>query len=132
VDDEVGDYAHERHYTLEQAEAARPWVAERVERIQVALEELRSPTLQAALEDMDPGAGGSWPGREVATAVLSLFSGAEQLEAMDIVLRDADRGLIDFPSIRDGEEIYLCWEAGEPRVAYWHEPDAGFAGRRPL
>jgi hypothetical protein len=132
VDDEVGDYAHERHYTLEQAEAARPWVAERVERIQVALEELRSPTMQAALEDMDPGAGGSWPGREVATAVLSLFSGAEQLEAMDIVLRDADRGLIDFPSIRDGEEIYLCWEAGEPRVAYWHEPDAGFAGRRPL
>jgi hypothetical protein len=132
VDDEVGDYAHERHYTLEQAEAARPWVAERVERIQVALEELRSPTLQAALEDMDPGAGGSWPGREVATAVLSLFSGAEQLEAMDIVLRDADRGLVDFPSIRDGEEIYLCWEAGEPRVAYWHEPDAGFAGRRPL
>jgi hypothetical protein len=132
VDDEVGDYAHERHYTLEQAEAARPWVAERVERIQVALEELRSPTMQAALEDMDPGAGGSWPGREVATAVLSLFSGAEQLEAMDIVLRDADRGLVDFPSIRDGEEIYLCWEAGEPRVAYWHEPDAGFAGRRPL
>jgi hypothetical protein len=132
VDDELGDYAHERHYTLEQAEAARPWVAERVERIQVALEELRSPTMQAALEDMDPGAGGSWPGREVATAVLSLFSGAEQLEAMDIVLRDADRGLIDFPSIRDGEEIYLCWEAGEPRVAYWHEPDAGFAGRRPL
>jgi hypothetical protein len=132
VDDELGDYAHERHYTLEQAEAARPWVAERVERIQVALEELRSPTMQAALEDMDPGAGGSWPGREVATAVLSLFSGAEQLEAMDIVLRDADRGLVDFPSIRDGEEIYLCWEAGEPRVAYWHEPDAGFAGRRPL
>jgi hypothetical protein len=132
VDDEVGDYAHERHYTLEQAEAARPWVAERVERIQVALEELRSPTLQAALEDMDPGAGGSWPGREVATAVLSLFSGAEQLEAMDIVLRDAYRGLVEFPSIRDGEEIYLCWEAGEPRVAYWHEPDAGFAGRRPL
>ncbi len=132
MDDEVGDYAHERHYTLEQAEAARPWVAERVERIQVALEELRTPASQAALEDMDPSAGGSWPGREVATAVLSLFSGAEQLEAMDIVLRDADRGLVDFPSIRDGEEIYLCWEAGEPRVAYWHEPDAGFAGRRPL
>jgi hypothetical protein len=132
VEDEVGDYAHERHYTLEQAEAARPWVAERVERIQVALEELSTPTSQAALEDMDPSAGGSWPGREVATAVLSLFSGAEQLEAMDIVLRDADRGLVDFPSIRDGEEVYLCWEAGEPRVAYWHEPDAGFAGRRPL
>jgi hypothetical protein len=132
VDDDLGDYAHERHYTLEQAEAARPWVAERVERIQVALREIRSPAAQAALEDMDTTVGGAWPGREVAAAVLSLFSAAEQLEAMDIVLRDADRGLVDFPSIRDGEEIYLCWEAGEPRVAFWHEPDAGFAGRQPL
>ena len=51
---------------------------------------------------------------------------------MDIVLRDADRGLVDFPSIRDGEEVYLCWQAGEPRVAWWHDPDAGFPGRRPL
>jgi hypothetical protein len=129
---EAGDYAHERLYTPEQAEAARPWVAERVERIRDALEELRSPAGRAALDEMDAAAGGSWPGREVAAAVLSLFSAAEQLEAMDIVLRDADRGLVDFPSIRDGEEIYLCWEAGEPRVAWWHEPDAGFAGRRPL
>jgi hypothetical protein len=132
IDEEAGDWAHERHYTVEQAEAARPWVGARVERIRDALEELRAPAAQAALEEMDAAAGGSWPGREVAAAVLSLFSAAEQLEAMDIVLRDADRGLVDFPSIRDGEEIYLCWEAGEPRVAWWHEPDAGFAGRRPL
>ena len=130
--DESGDSAHERHYTLEQAEAARPWVAERVERIQAALEELRSPAAQSAFEDMDATVGGAWPGGAVAASVLSLFSAVEQLEAMDIVLRDADRGLIDFPSVREGEEIYLCWEAGEPRVAYWHEPDAGFAGRRPL
>jgi hypothetical protein len=132
VDDEAGEYGHERHYTVEQAEAARPWVAERVERIQDALDELRTPAAQSAMEEMDATVGGTWPGREVATAVLSLFSAAEQLEAMDIVLRDADRGLVDFPSIRDGEEVYLCWEAGEPRVAWWHEPDAGFAGRRPL
>jgi hypothetical protein len=132
VDDDAGDYAHERHYTVEQAEAARPWVAERLERIRDALEEVRSPAARTALEEMDATVGGSWPGHEVAQAVLSLFSAAEQLEAMDIVLRDADRGLVDFPSFRDGEEIYLCWEAGEPRVAWWHEPDAGFAGRRPL
>jgi hypothetical protein len=132
VEDELEVHAHERHYTVEQAEAARPWVAERVERIQIALAGLRSPSARAALEEMDATTGGAWPGREVAAAVLSLFSAAEQLEAMDIVLRDADRGLVDFPSIRDGEEMYLCWEAGEPRVAFWHEPDAGFAGRRPL
>jgi hypothetical protein len=132
VDFEDDDFGHERHYTLEQAEAARPWVAERVERIQDSLAELRSPAAVAALEEMDEAAGGAWPGRAIATAVLQMLSAAEQLDAMDIVLRDADRGLVDFPSIRDGEEVYLCWEAGEPRVAWWHEPDAGFAGRQPL
>jgi hypothetical protein len=132
IEGEAGDWAHERHYTVEQAEAARPWVAERLERIRDALEELRTPDARTALEEMDATVGGSWPGQDVATAVLSVFSAAEQLEAMDIVLRDADRGLVDFPSIRDGEEIYLCWDAAEPRVAWWHEPDSGFAGRRPL
>lgn len=132
MDDDTGDYAHERHYTVEQAEAARPWVSERVEQIRDALLQLRSPSARAALDDLDAAAGGSWPGREVATAVLALLTAAEQLEAMDIVLRDADRGLVDFPSVRDGEEIYLCWQAGEPRVAFWHDPDAGFAGRQPL
>jgi Uncharacterized conserved protein (DUF2203) len=132
MDADLGDYTHERHYTVEQAEAARPWVAERVARIQAALEQLRSPAARAALDDIDATTGGAWPGRTVATAVLALLTAAEQLEAMDIVLRDADRGLVDFPSIRDGEEVYLCWQAGEPRVAFWHDPDAGFAGRQPL
>jgi hypothetical protein len=132
VDDELDEYGHERHYTLEQAEAALPWVAERVERIQDALGELRSPAARAAFDEMDSTTGGAWPGREIGASVLSLLAAAEQLEAMDIVLRDADRGLVDFPSIRDDEEIYLCWETAEPRVAFWHEPDAGFAGRRPL
>ena len=132
MDADLGDYAHERHYTVEQAEAARPWVAERVERIQAGLAQLGSPSALAALDEIDPATGGAWPGREVATAVLALLTAAEQLEAMDIVLRDADRGLVDFPSIRDGEEVYLCWQAGEPRVAFWHDPDAGFAGRQPL
>ena len=132
MDLEDEDYAHERHYTLEQAEAARPWVSERVERIRDALAELTSPAATASLEEMDATTGGAWPGRKVATAVLDILTAAEQLEAMDIVLRDADRGLVDFPSLRDGEEVYLCWQAGEPRVAWWHDPDAGFAGRQPL
>ena len=41
-------------------------------------------------------------------------------------------GLVDFPALRDGEEIYLCWVVGEPEIRHWHEPDAGFRGRRPL
>ena len=45
---------------------------------------------------------------------------------------DYDKGLIDFPSLHDGREVYLCWRLGEPQVAYWHELDAGFAGRQKL
>jgi hypothetical protein len=133
--DELGEpegLVHDRHYTVEQANAARPWVAERVERIQDSLEMLRSSEAREALELIDATVGGGFPGKPVARAVLDILWAASELQAMDIVLRDADRGLVDFPSIRDGEEVYLCWLADEPRVEWWHEPEAGFAGRQPL
>jgi hypothetical protein len=47
-------------------------------------------------------------------------------------LKDIEQGLVDFPSLREGREVYLCWQLGEERVAFWHELDAGFAGRQPL
>ena len=49
-----------------------------------------------------------------------------------MVLRDLDRGLVDFPSIRDDREVYLCWVEGEDEIGYWHDLEAGFAGREPL
>ena len=55
-----------------------------------------------------------------------------ELRERDLVLRDLDRGLVDFPALRDGQEIYLCWLEGEDEIGYWHAPDAGFAGRQPL
>lgn len=48
------------------------------------------------------------------------------------VVKDLDEGLVDFPSIRDGQEVYLCWKLGERRIEYWHSMDEGFAGRKPL
>ena len=78
------------------------------------------------------GAGGTYPGREVATALVELSRAFTELEAVDVVLRDVDRGLIDFPALRDGEEIYLCWLLDEEEIGYWHAPDAGFAGRQPV
>jgi hypothetical protein len=51
---------------------------------------------------------------------------------MDIVLRDLERGLVDFPSMREGEEVYLCWEEGEAEIGYWHDLESGYGGRRPL
>jgi uncharacterized protein DUF2203 len=123
---------HERHYTVEQANAALPWVTERLGRIQDALAVLDEPASVDALERLDPTHGASYPGRRVAGAVLGLLGPTTQLDALDIVLRDPRRGLVDFPSIRDGSEVYLCWQLDEDRVAWWHEPEAGFAGRQPL
>jgi hypothetical protein len=55
-----------------------------------------------------------------------------QLASSDIVLRDIDRGLVDFPTIRDGREVYLCWQLGEESVSHWHDLESGFGGRQPL
>lgn len=126
---------HERHYTVEQASAVRGWVAERVAWIRGARARLVALGQRgtAALSALDPDSGGSYPGREVARSLVEISRAVGELEAVDVVLRDVDRGLIDFPALRDGEEIYLCWLVDdEDEIGFWHEPDAGFAGRRPL
>ncbi len=55
----------------------------------------------------------------------------DELSRLGVELKGPD-GLCDFPSLRDGREVYLCWKHGEPQVTHWHEKDAGFAGRQPL
>ncbi len=56
----------------------------------------------------------------------------EQIGALGCEVKDIDEGLIDFPSRREGQRVYLCWRLGEDRVAFWHDPHSGFAGRQPL
>lgn len=56
----------------------------------------------------------------------------EALERLGVLVKDLDRGLVDFPALREGEEVLLCWQVGEDEVAYWHGVDEGFAGRKPL
>jgi len=56
----------------------------------------------------------------------------EELGRLGVELKGQPDGLCDFPSLRDGREVYLCWRLGEPEVLHWHELDAGFAGRQPL
>lgn len=60
-----------------------------------------------------------------------LITYVEELARLGVELKGPD-GLCDFPSLRDGREVYLCWRYGEPRVDFWHEIQAGFAGRQPL
>ena len=55
-----------------------------------------------------------------------------RIDALGITLRDIERGLIDFPALVDGAEVWLCWQLGEDDVAHWHELDTGFGGRQPL
>jgi hypothetical protein len=123
---------HERHYTIEQANAALPWVVERIERLRSARDGFSDEDAREALGDATPGNGGGEPGRVVSEAFLELRNAASELDAMDVIVRDIDRGLVDFPSLRDGDEVYLCWEEGEDQIAYWHELDTGFGGRKAL
>jgi hypothetical protein len=125
---------HERHYTLEQASAVRGWVSQRVTWIRDARSQLMAigRAAQDAIAALDPDCGGSYPGRAVALPLVELSRALGELQAVDIVVRDIDSGLIDFPSIRDGEEVYLCWLLDEAEIRFWHEPEAGFAGRKPL
>jgi len=55
-----------------------------------------------------------------------------EVEDLGVILRDPETGLVDFASVREGEQIYLCWRLGEERIAHWHPRDTGFMGRRPL
>jgi hypothetical protein len=56
----------------------------------------------------------------------------EELETLGVLVKDLDRGLVDFPALRGGEEVLLCWQLGEDEVAYWHGVEEGFAGRKAL
>jgi len=123
---------HERHYDLDEANAALDHVVDLIDRLRKARSGLSDSETREALAEAAPANGGGEPGRAVSAAFLELRSALIELQAMEIVLRDLDRGLVDFPSVRDGQEIYLCWEEGESQIGFWHDPDSGFAGRRPL
>ena len=124
--------AHERHYTVEQANAAIPWVQDRIDDLRAAREGLNDEEAREALAEAGPANGGGPAGRVVSDAFLSMRSALMALRDVEVILRDLDRGLVDFPSLREGREVYLCWEEGEDEVGFWHEPDSGFDGRRPL
>ena len=72
------------------------------------------------------------PARSTSTLEDALRAGIDQLAEWNIELKDLQRGLVDFPALRDDHTVYLCWQLGEPDVAYWHEIEEGFAGRQPL
>ena len=79
--------------------------------------------------------GGDQGGEPVTSMLMDLTQMNEQvrrIHAMGIQIKDFDRGLIDFPHIRDGREVFLCWELEETDIEFWHDIDTGYAGRERL
>jgi hypothetical protein len=55
-----------------------------------------------------------------------------EIEEIGVQVKDLEQGLLDFPSVIDGKNVLLCWKLGEKEIGYWHSPEDGFAGRKPL
>ena len=124
-----------RIFTVQEANALLPEVRIIVGKIQRAhrkLARFRDGAKKAA-EAAERGGGGIANGGAYAIALTELTTQLTELEALGVQLKDFDRGLIDFPSLRDGRVVLLCWQLGEgDELEWWHDVDAGFAGRTPL
>jgi hypothetical protein len=129
-----------RHFTPEEANAAlsevAPLVEQMVARRRAHLEALER---QEQLEGHIRGNGGGIPPARLADASAEIDDEARELARLvDAIaehgaqVKDVDEGLIDFPALRDGETVLLCWLLGEDEIRYWHPVEEGFAGRRPL
>lgn len=101
-------------------------------RLREAKDDLTDAEAHELLSDAAPTNGGGEPGRQVGEAFLEVRRLLATFEEAGIVVRDIDRGLIDFPAFRDDEEVYLCWEIGEDAVEHWHDLESGYGGRREL
>ncbi|HEV2837531.1 MAG TPA: DUF2203 domain-containing protein [Pyrinomonadaceae bacterium] len=122
-------------FTIQEANALLPSVRTIVGKIQRAhrrVAEYRDEAKQAA-EAAEKGGGGMPAGIEYAVALTELTTQIAALEILGVQLKDYERGLVDFPSLRDGRVVLLCWQMGEgDELEWWHDVDAGFAGRTPL
>ena len=78
------------------------------------------------------GNGGGRVGSEYSAETYNLYLTVERIRKLGVVLKDLDMGLLDFPHEREGRIVFLCWHPPEENVAYWHDLDAGYAGRQPL
>ena len=123
--------ADERLYTVEEADAVLPRLREHLASIRDARQVILRRA-EVVRERVVADVGGADPGPEYREASATLRAELEHLSAENILLRDPETGIVDFPAEREGERVYLCWRLGEDRVANWHPLDTGFAGRRPL
>ena len=130
----------ERTFTPDEANAALAEVRPLVERMVAAKGELdlAEERRDEASRQISGNGGGIQPRElaslheEVEQAILELGKAIDAIQEVGVVVKDIDTGLVDFPSIRNGEPVLLCWRLGEDEVAFWHRLEDGVAGRQPL
>jgi len=121
-------------FTLSEANNALPLVRERLKAIQdlYSIIGTYSEEARAAAQASESG-GGMSGGTEYVKALYEVGKLTTELHEMGVQLKDYTRGLIDFPTMREGRVVLLCWQLGEgDEIEWWHEVEDGFAGRRPL
>jgi hypothetical protein len=131
----------EKYFNRQEAEklllTIEPWLKEARQQKQ-AVESLQTDIAKASAKVMM--LGGSLPPlgelsrkkSEQEKTSQVLLETIKRIQETGCVVKDLDIGLIDFPSMRGGEEVYLCWKLGEERIGFWHGIDEGFTGRKPL
>ena len=130
-----------RYFTPDEANALLPEVREAAETLvghRRALVEANAK--RAHLASQIAGNGGDFDPQEpreleevLQREAEAVGHAIERLEGLGVLVKDADRGLVDFPALREnGEEVLLCWQVGEDEIAFWHGLEEGFGGRKPL
>lgn len=130
-----------RYFTLAQARLALPVVSRSIrEAVQAkahyaeaekAIQDLVQRILMRGGISVDTTAAEAWKAQYESNA-RTLKNSMERIEELGVLVKDLDVGLVDFPTLFRGEEVYLCWRMDENDIDYWHDVNEGFKGRRPI
>jgi hypothetical protein len=123
----------EKLFTLAEAQGLLPQLRSILQEVAEEWRRIRElhPEIQKA-RDSAPFDGFSKYGVTYVESVSHLMFLINQVTEMGVVLKDVDKGLCDFPYVRQGRVVYLCWQLGEDSIAFWHDVETGFTGREPL
>lgn len=120
-------------FNVEEANSLLPRLRELLADVSLHRDALRerAPHLEPILLAAGTNGGGKI-GSEYGVEAYKLYLAIERIRELGVVLKDLDVGLLDFPHQREGRVVFLCWHPPEERIGYWHEIEAGYAGRQPL
>jgi len=123
-----------RVFTLSEARGLVPRLRKLLARVTKEREALLDMRVEIDLarEKASAGGGGSPLGPTYLAHLIAFSEAVQEVEYLGVHVKDLRTGLVDFPYDRDGRIVYLCWKPDEDEIAWWHETDSGFAGRKPL